>query len=147
MEWYDWQGHGEDVGQVAIICAGNDVYSRQLCDEGLMKMSKWNYTLFNALLNIRPGQGGFSFGGDPHGVTPPPILIQQINKICNVNCEHIKPLYNKVVNLKNNFDRSLIILNSIKWFYLILNSNYNNKFSKLQISKSIKYFKERIAIY
>jgi hypothetical protein len=50
-------------------------------------------------------------------------------------------------NLKNNFDRSLIILNSIKWFYLILNSNYNNKFSKLQISKSIKYFKERIAIY
>jgi ribonuclease HI len=32
------------------------------------------------------------------------VLIQQINKICNVNCEHIKPLYNKVVNLKNNFD-------------------------------------------
>lgn len=48
-------------------------------------------------------------------------------------------------NLKNNFGRSLIILNSIKWFYLILNSNYNNKFSKLQIIKSIKYFKERIA--
>ena len=50
-------------------------------------------------------------------------------------------------NLKNNFDRSLIVLNSIKWFYLILNSNYNNKFSKLQIFKSIKYFKERIAEY
>ena len=50
-------------------------------------------------------------------------------------------------NLKNNFDRSLIVLNNIKWFYLILNSNYNNKFSKLQIFKSIKYFKERIAEY
>lgn len=47
-------------------------------------------------------------------------------------------------NIKNNFDRSLIILNSIKWFYLILNSNYNNKFSKSQILKSVKYFKERI---
>ena len=61
------------------------------------------------------------------------LIINEFSKINN--------------NLKNNFDRSLIILNSIKWFYLILNSNYNNKFSKLQISKSIKYFKERIAVY
>ena len=47
-------------------------------------------------------------------------------------------------DLKNNFDRSLIALNNIKWFYLILNSNYDNKLDKFQISKSIKYFKERI---
>jgi len=46
-------------------------------------------------------------------------------------------------NLKKDFHHNLLILNNIKWYYIILNFNYKNKFLKMQINKSLKYFKER----
>ena len=31
-------------------------------------------------------------------------VIEQLNNNCNVNCDHIRPLYNKVIKLKQKFD-------------------------------------------
>jgi len=32
------------------------------------------------------------------------IIINQINQLCNINCSRLKPLFNKVTNLKRKFD-------------------------------------------
>ena len=32
------------------------------------------------------------------------IVIEQLNNNCKVKCEHIKPLYNRVIKLKKKFD-------------------------------------------
>ena len=47
-------------------------------------------------------------------------------------------------NLHKDFDDSLINLNNIKWFYIILNSKYDGDFGDYQILQSIKYFDKRI---
>lgn len=47
-------------------------------------------------------------------------------------------------NLKKNLDSNLIALNNLKWFFIILNSGFQNEFNKIQINESIKYFNERL---
>ena len=54
--------------------------------------------------------------------------------------------FNKIFeNLKEDFNPNLLILNNIKWFYIILNFNYKNKFLNKQINKSLKYFDEKFS--
>ena len=54
--------------------------------------------------------------------------------------------FNKIFkNLKKDFHPNLLILNNIKWFYIILNFNYKNKYLKTQICKSLKYFDDRLS--